>query len=222
MSDNRFNYSGINYQGRSLHDIIRNQENIINQLKSQIQVYERNNQEQNRKLSKHDSLLIDYNSLLKNYSEVEKELTITKNENIQLKNLITAKNQRINDYQNLFEASKSKFELFEKNNNSLKLKIKELEGKLSSLPEMVQNNNELNLKLAEYENKIKLIKDEFNKKEELFHIKLGNQEKIAKSNIRNYEEDIVELNNEIRQLKNQIDLLKRRNDEIISVKKKHG
>ena len=47
MSDNKFN-SGINYQGRSLHDIIKNQENIINQLKSQIQVYEKNNQEQNR------------------------------------------------------------------------------------------------------------------------------------------------------------------------------
>ena len=38
MSDNQFNYSGINYQGRSLHDIIKNQENIINQLKLQIQV----------------------------------------------------------------------------------------------------------------------------------------------------------------------------------------
>ena len=83
MSDNQFNYSGINYQGRSLHDIIKNQENIINQLKLQIQIYEKNNQEQNRKLSKHDSLLIDYNSLLKNYSQVEKELTIAKNEIIQ-------------------------------------------------------------------------------------------------------------------------------------------
>ena len=28
MADNNFNYSGINYQGRSLHDIIKTQENI--------------------------------------------------------------------------------------------------------------------------------------------------------------------------------------------------
>jgi hypothetical protein len=28
MADNRFNYSGINYQGRSLHDIIKTQETI--------------------------------------------------------------------------------------------------------------------------------------------------------------------------------------------------
>ena len=48
MADNRFNYSGINYQGRSLHDIIKTQENIINQLKRSIEVYEKNNQEQNK------------------------------------------------------------------------------------------------------------------------------------------------------------------------------
>ena len=219
MSDNQFNYSGINYQGRSLHDIIKNQENIINQLKMQIQVYEKNNQEQNRKLSNHDSLLIDYNSLLKNYSQVEKELTIAKNEIIQLKNKIASKNQMIDDFQNLLENSKSRFAQFEKNNNALKLRIKELEGKLSSLPDLEQNNREMQLKFGEYENKIKLIKDEFNKKEELFNIKLGNQEKIAKSNIRTYEEDINELNSEIKNLKNQIEFLKRRNDEIISTKK---
>ena len=74
--------------------------------------------------------------------------------------------------------------------------------------------------MGEYENKIKLIRDEFNKKEELYHIKLGNQEKIAKSNIRNCEEEINELNTEIRNLKNQIELLKKRNDEIMSIKKK--
>ena len=70
----------------------------------QIQVYEKNSQDQNRKIANHDSLLIEYNSLLKNYSDLERELTITKNDNIQLKNIIESKNQRINEYQNLFEA----------------------------------------------------------------------------------------------------------------------
>ena len=73
--------------------------------------------------------------------------------------------------------------------------------------------------MNEYENKIRLIKDEFNKKEELFNIKLANQEKLTKSNLRSYEDDIIELNSEIKNLKNQIQLLKRKNDEIISIKK---
>ena len=219
MADNRFNYSGINYPNRSLHDILETQQNTINQLKLRIQAYEKNHIEQNKKLSNYDSLFIDYNSLSKNYAELEKELTLSKNEIIQLKNMLNSKNQTIAEYQNLFEASKSKFELFEKANNSLNIKIKELEAKLSNIPELIQNNNELNLKLNEYENRIKIIKDEFNKKEELYHIKLGNQEKMAKNNSRTYEEDIGELNTQIRNLKNQIDFLKRRNDELISIQK---
>ena len=74
-----------------MNNIIKNQENTINELKRTIQVYEKNSQDQIRKLSKHDSLLIEYNSLLKNYSELERELAITKNENIQLKNIINSK-----------------------------------------------------------------------------------------------------------------------------------
>ena len=90
---------------------------------------------------------------MKNYSELENELSLSKNENIQLKNIINNKNQTINDYQQLFEASKSKFEIFERTNNSLKMKIKELESKLSSLPNIMETNSDLNLKLNEYENK---------------------------------------------------------------------
>ena len=209
MADNRMNYSMI----------IKNQENLINQLKRTIQVYENNIREQNRKISNHDSLVIEYNSFLKNYSELEKELNLAKNENMQLKNIINSKNQTISDYQKLVQESKSKFELFERNNHSLKLKIEELKQKLSNIPMLEQNNNELNLKLNEYENRIRLIKDEFNKKEELFNIKLANQEKLTKSNLRSYEDDIVELNSEIKNLKNQIQFFKRKNDEIISIKK---
>ena len=219
MSHSPFNPRGLNNPGQSLHNIIKTQENTINQLKLRIQAYEKNHIEQNQKLSKYDSLFIDYNSLSKNYSELEKELALSKNEIIQLKNMISSKNNTIAEYQNLFEASKKKFELFEKTNNELKIKIKELEGKLMNVPGLIQNNNDLNLKLNEYENKIKLIKDEFNKKEELYHIKLGNQEKIAKNNSLTYEEDIGQLNLEIRNLKNQLELHKHKNDEIISMRK---
>ena len=42
MDEPRLNYSGINYSGRSLHDIIKTQEDIINQLKGTIKVFEKN------------------------------------------------------------------------------------------------------------------------------------------------------------------------------------
>ena len=217
MEEPFINYSS--FSGNNLQDIIKSQENIINQLKRTIEVYEKNTEEQNRKLSNHDSLIIEYNSLLKNYSELENELSLAKNENIQLKNIINTKNQTITDYQHLFEASKSKFEIFEKTNNSLKVRIKELESKLSSLPNIMDTNSELNLKLNEYENKLKIIKEECNKKEELYKIKLNNQEKMNKTNSYSYEEEINELKNEIKNLKNQNDILKRKNDDFISNKK---
>ena len=46
-------------------------------------------------------------------------------------------------------------------------------------------------------------------------LSIANQEKLTKSNLRSYEDDIIELNTEIKNLKNQIQLLKRKNDEII-------
>ena len=218
MEERHFNSTSFS-GGNNLHDIIKSQENIINQLKSTIQVYEKNTEEQNRRLSNHDSLVIEYNSLLKNYSELENELSQCKSENMQLKKIINTKNQTIADYQNLFEASKSKFEIFEKTNNSLKLKIQELESKLSSLPNIMENNNDLNLKINEYENKFRIIKDEYSKKEELFRIKLNNQEKLNKTNMHTYEEEINDLKNEIKNLKNQNDNLKRKTDDYISNKK---
>jgi chromosome segregation ATPase len=215
--DERLNFSS--YSGTNLNDIIKNQENIINQLKRTIQVYEKNTEDQIRKLANHDSLVIEYNSLMKNYAELENELSLSKNENIQIKNIINKKNQTISEYQRLFEDSKTKFEMFEQMNNSLKLKIKELESKLASMPNIVQNNSDLNLKLNEYDNRIKLLREEYNRKEDLFKKKLNDQEKMTKMNSRTYEEDIIELKNEIKNLKNQNDALKRKNDDFISNQK---
>ena len=205
-----YNYSS----GNNANDIIKNQENIINQLKRTIQVYEQNAEQQNRKLSNHDSLLIEYNSLMKNYSELEKELSLAKNENMQLKSIINTKNQTIAEYQGLFLESKAKFETYEQTNNSLKLKIKELESKLSSFPGLMDDNNELNLRIREYENRLKLLREECNKKEELYKVKLDNLEKISKTNAHSYEEEVNELNSEIKKLKNEISILKRKNDDM--------
>ena len=55
MADNNFNYSGMNYPKGNMNNIIKNQENTINELKRTIQVYEKKYKNQIRKLSKHNS-----------------------------------------------------------------------------------------------------------------------------------------------------------------------
>ena len=136
------------------------QDNLIKQLKQQIQVYQKNTEELNKKLQSYDSLYIDYNSLNKNYTELENELKALKNENAQLKNIINTKNQTILDFQSLFKESKSKFELFEQANSALKQKILELENKLKGVPDMLEQTNNLNSKIADYENKLQQLHEE--------------------------------------------------------------
>ena len=63
------------------------------------------------------------------------------------------------------------------------------------------------------------MKEEYNTKEELYKVKLNNQEKITKSNLHSYEEEINDLKNEIIKLKNQLDISKKKNDELFLNKK---
>jgi len=161
-------------------ELIKSKDNTIKQLKRKILAYEKNAEDQNLKLSDYDHLLVEYNSLSVNYSQLEQELENLRAENIQLKEIINTKNQTIIDFQGLFEASKSKFDLFNQTNNSLKMKIAELESKLKLYPNMVKNNDDLNKKIIEYESKLEQIKDEYNKKEEIYKAKLNNQEKLKK------------------------------------------
>ncbi len=200
-------------------DLIKSKDNTIRQLKRKIQAYEKNAQDQNLKLSDYDHLLVEYNSLNKNYSQIEQDLEMLRNENIQLKEIIASKNQTILDFKGLFEASKSKFDLFNQTNISLKEKISELEAKLKMYPNAIKNNEDLNQKMMEYESKIERIKDECNKREELYKIKLVNQEKLTKNAEKASEEEINELKNEIMRLKNQLDLIRKKNDELLSNKK---
>ena len=130
-------------------EIIKSKDNTIKQLKRKLQAYEKNAQEQNQKLSDYDHLLVEFNSLNKNYSQLENDLEMLKAENMQLKEIINSKNKTIIDFQGLFEVSKSKFDLFNQTNVSLKERIAELESKLKQYPNALKNNEDLNQKITE-------------------------------------------------------------------------
>ena len=200
-------------------DIIKSKDKLINQLKRKIKVYEKNTEDQNLKLSKYDHILVEYESLNKNYSKLMEDNELLRTENTQLKDILNSKNQTILDFQGLFEASKSKFELFSQTNNSLKTKIAELESKLKMYPDMVKNNENLNQKMAEYESRIQEIKDEFNKREEFYKVKLINREKMNQNNSKANEEEINELKNEVNKLKKQLEMTKKKNEELLSNKR---
>ena len=200
-------------------DIIKSKDKLINQLKRKIKVYEKNTEDQNLKLSKYDHILVEYESLNKNYSKLMEDNELLRTENTQLKDILNSKNQTILDFQGLFEASKSKFELFSQTNNSLKTKIAELESKLKMYPDMVKNNENLNQKMAEYESRIQEIKDEFKKREEFYKIKLINQEKMNQNNSKANEEEIYELKNDVNKLKKQLEMTKKKNEELLSNKR---
>ena len=91
------------------------------------------------------------------------------------------------------------------------MKIAELESKLKMYPDLIKNNEVLNKKIINYESKIEQIKDEMNKKEEIYKIKLNNQEKITKEAARAHEEEANDLKNETMKLKNQLDIIKKNN-----------
>ena len=195
-------------------NLLKSKDNTIKQLKRKIQAFEKNAEIQNQKLSDYDHLLVEFNSLNKNNLQLKSDLEIISKENFQLKDIINTKNQTIIDFQGLFEASKSKFDLFNQTNSALKAKIAELEEKLKNYPNILKNKEDLEQKLNEYEIKIEHMKEEYNTKEDLFKAKLANQEKISKENTNNNEEEINGLKKEINELRNNIDKLKRNNDEL--------
>ena len=205
--------------GSPNQNLLKSKNNLIKQLKRKIEAYEKNAQAQNQKLSDYDHLFVEYNSLSKNFAQIQSDLDMIRNENMQLKDIINTKNQTIIDFQGLFEASKSKFDLFNQTNTALKARIEELEAKLKMYPDIMKNKEDLNQKMNDYETKIEQMKEEYNTKEELYKVKLNNQEKITKSNLHSYEEEINDLKNEIIKLKNQLDISKKKNDELFLNKK---
>ena len=199
--------------------LIKSLENKVKELKRKIQAYEKNAEEQNMKLSDYDHLIVELDSLTNKNSQLEQDLETLKNENNQLKDIINAKNKTIIEFKELVETSKSKFDLFNQTNNSLKMKIADLESKLKSYPNVLKNNNNLEQKISEYESKMEQIRDEFNKKEELYKVKMNNQEVLNRNELRSKDEEINELKNETLKLKNQLDLVCKKNDDLLNNKK---
>ena len=87
---------------------------------------------------------------------MQQDLDLMKAENKQLKDIINSKNQTINDFQGLFQASKSKFELCNQTNANLKTRIMELESQLKG--ESIDEKSGVNFqdKINEYESRMDL------------------------------------------------------------------
>ena len=87
---------------------------------------------------------------------MQQDLDLMKAENKQLKDIINSKNQTINDFQGLFQSSKSKFELFNQTNANLKTRIMELESQLKG--ESIDEKSGVNFqdKINEYESRMDL------------------------------------------------------------------
>ena len=87
---------------------------------------------------------------------MQQDLDLMKAENKQLKDIINSKNQTINDFQGLFQASKSKLELFNQTNANLKTRIMELESQLKG--ESIDEKSGVNFqdKINEYESRMDL------------------------------------------------------------------
>ena len=184
------------------------QEEKVKQLQRKLKAYQKNNLEQNKKLSSQDNLVIEYNSLSKNYTELEALLKQYKLENAKLNKIIEGKNSTIEDYQEVIRLSKTKFEQYDEASTALKLKNEENETKLKVLPELLANNAELNQKINGYEARIENLKNQHEKKEELYKVKLANMEKVNKSTIHQYENDISDLKVTIEKLKVENEKLK--------------
>ena len=199
--------------------LLQSKENLIQQLKRKIEAYEKNADEQNQKLSDYDHLIVEFNSIKASYAQMEQDLELIKTENIQLKDIINSKNQTISEFQGLFEASKSKFELFNQTNSSLRAKIAELESQLKSSSTDENQGFNLKDKIVEYETKFEQMSQDFSNKEDLYKVKLANMEKTIKLNLSAAEEEKSELKREINKLKGDIDTLKKRNEDILNKNK---
>ena len=212
MDNGDFDYD---LENQNISQELMTKDKKIRHLKRKIQAYEKNAENQNLKLSDYDHILIEYTSLKKKYIKLQQDFDLIRNENIQLKEMINSKNQNMMDFYGLLDASKSKFDLFNQKNISQQEKISELESKLKMYQKMKNNSTDMEQRIAEYESRINQIKEEYNKKEELFKMKLNNQERLSQSALKANEEEINDLKNETIRLKNQLNLARKKNEELL-------
>ena len=215
------NFSGLNSTSNySIIGNIKNKEMLkikeekIKMLNEKLKSYKRLNSDQSNQLSEQDNLIIDFNSLQKNYFELENEYNKIKHDNEQLKEALSLKDLRINEFIKLFEYSSNKFKLYNDKNNNLKIANEEYESKLKTLPDLLKKNEELNEKLNQYEKKMEGIKEEHNQKIEFYKIKYDNYETNQKHKIKQYEDEIEDLKNEIETIKTKLENSKKINDDL--------
>ena len=215
------NFSGLNSTSNySIKGNVKNKEMLkikeekIKMLNEKLKTYKLLNSNQSNQLSEHDNLIIDFNSLQKNYFELENEYNKIKHDNEQLKEALSLKDLRINEFIKLFEYSSNKFKLYNDKNNNLKIANEEYESKLKTLPDLLKKNEELNEKLNQYEKKMEGIKEEHNQKIEFYKIKYDNYETNQKHKIRQYEDEIEDLKNEIETIKTKLENSKKINDDL--------
>ena len=205
-------------ENENLQDIINIQNSTINKLKSQIDIYKIQVKEQSEKISSCDHLIIDYNSLYNNYINLEKELSILRKENNQLRIVINTKNKTLNEFQYIFLETKSKFILYDKLNESLQNKIKYLESQLKSIHQNINintDNSQLNDKINEYYLKIKKIKDEYNEKEDYLKREFDKQIDIGQKNDIIFDNKNNEHNDETSDSKIKLNIDKKTNENIL-------
>ena len=206
------NFSGLNSTSNySIIGNIKNKEMLkikeekIKMLNEKLKSYKRLNSDQSNQLSEQDNLIIDFNSLQKNYFELENEYNKIKHDNEQLKEALSLKDLRINEFIKLFEYSSNKFKLYNDKNNNLKIANEEYESKLKTLPDLLKKNEELNEKLNQYEKKKEGIKEEHNQKIEYYKIKYENEIETIKTKLENSKKINDDLSEKIIEKTNEFD-----------------
>jgi hypothetical protein len=177
--------------------------NIINNNENSQYENDHNSQIKN----KENKINLNSNILNKNNNN-ENEIEKLKNENIKLKELLNTKLKIISEYQKIIELSKEKFLLFNESNLNLKNKIELNDTKIKMYPTLIKSNEELNNKLNFYLNKIESLKEEMKHNESLNKNQLSNIDKSYKLKIKEYENEITDLNIFIEKLKLELDNLK--------------
>ena len=141
ITDNpRENYNNINTDNNEIKEM---NEPLENNLVSNI--YEKNIALLNEKIKEQESEIEYLNNRLKNYDETMDEITQLNIELNKLNEIIRNKNITIQEYREISELSKTKFEQLIKNKNELLQRIKILEQENKELKNKYNENDTLNM-----------------------------------------------------------------------------
>ena len=182
ITDNpRENYNNINTDNNEIKEM---NEPLENNLVSNI--YEKNIALLNEKIKEQESEIEYLNNRLKNYDETMDEITQLNIELNKLNEIIRNKNITIQEYREISELSKTKFEQLIKNKNELLQRIKILEQENKELKNKYNENDTLNMNYNTGFSQIK--REEYDKmKVDLYNIIQENRDLKNQLQEKNYE-----------------------------------